>query len=198
MGQRLELRCSLAAQPSANITSITWSNNSTILANNTNIDFLTHTIDPVTSADAGAYTCSITYGDSTLNRTYEFTPLQGIKLEYNFTTSEKCQYCRALYPLDPLAKVSGNRNNFVVNESITLTCVVSGADSLDNHTEIYVWRRDSVILTGQVEASLTLGPLKTDDSGSYTCTVTINDTFLSSPINATSAGYNITISSKCT
>ena len=100
------------------------------------------------------------------------------------------------YPIDPLVKVTGNGNNFVVNESITLTCFVSGADTLDNHTEMYVWRRDSDIIPGQVGSSLMFGSLTTNDSGNYTCTVTINDRFLSSPINATSAAYSITVSSK--
>ena len=51
-------------------------------------------------------------------------------------------------------------------------------------------------LTEQEASSLVLGPLMTDDFGSYTCTVTIDHDLLSTPITVTSRGYNVTLSSK--
>ena len=84
----------------------------------------------------------------------------------------------------------------MAGDNTTLNCVVSGVDILDSPTESYVWMRNSDNLAGQVESSLMLGPLTTDDTGSYTCTVTIEHNLLSTPITVTStSGYSITVNS---
>ena len=58
-----------------------------------------------------------------------------------------------------------------------------------------MWRRDGGIIQGKMESSLMLNSLATGDSGSYTCTVTINHNLLSTPITVTSTtGYSITVS----
>ena len=76
MGQRLELRCA-QEDPETSVTNITWSDNSGTLASTTDMGAEVLTFDPVTSGDAGTYTCSIEYSTNTLRGTYEFTPIPG-------------------------------------------------------------------------------------------------------------------------
>ena len=76
MGQRFELTCTQGADPGTNISSITWTTPINMVTTTMTRDSLVLIIDPVTSGDAGTYTCSITYGNSTLTKTYELTPMQ--------------------------------------------------------------------------------------------------------------------------
>ena len=96
-------------------------------------------------------------------------------------------------PIEPTAEVTGNGNSFMIGVSLTLNCIVSGADILASPTESYVWRRDGTIISGVVGFSLMFITLATSDIGSYTCTVTINDTLLSSPISVTSEEYSVCV-----
>ena len=68
-GQRLDLSCSQEADPGPEITSITWSDNSGTLSSTGVL-----TIDPVTSGDAGTYTCTIDFGTNMLTETYQLSP----------------------------------------------------------------------------------------------------------------------------
>ena len=94
--------------------------------------------------------------------------------------------------------VSGDGNDFAVGASTTLNCVVSNTTTLNlvlvGRTESYVWRRDGTMV-GQ-QSSLTLDPLTTDDIGSYTCTVTISHSLLSSNIVRESEGLQINVVGK--
>ena len=76
-GQTLELSCTQSADPGISISSITWTTPTNMMTTTTDMDFLVHTIDQVTSADEGNYTCSIDYGNSTVTRTHELTFLPG-------------------------------------------------------------------------------------------------------------------------
>ena len=90
--------------------------------------------------------------------------------------------------------VSGDRNDFAVGDSTTLNCVVSDADILDSPTVVnYMWRRENNIIQGEVESSLMLGPLTTNDIGSYTCSVSIHHSLLSIPVNIDSEGLQINV-----
>ena len=89
--------------------------------------------------------------------------------------------------------VSGGGNDFAVEDSTTLNCVVSGADILDSPTVNYVWRRENNIIQGEVESSLMLDPLTTNDIGSYTCSVSISHNLLSIPVNIDSEGLQINV-----
>ena len=77
MGQRLQLNCTQSADPGTSISSITWTTPTNMTTTTTDMDFLVHTIDQVTSADAGIYTCSIVFGTVTLTRSYQLTPVSG-------------------------------------------------------------------------------------------------------------------------
>ena len=101
-----------------------------------------------------------------------------------------------VFMLDPIAKVAGSGTSFAAGDNTTLNCAVSGIEMLHSPALQYVWRKNWMNLTKQEESSLMLGPLMTDDSGSYTCTVTIDHDLLSTPITVTSRGYNVTLSSK--
>ena len=76
VGQRFELRCALE-DPDTDVTSITWSRDSTLLNSTTDMGAEVLTIDPVTRGDAGTYTCNITNDNSTLAKTYELSVLAG-------------------------------------------------------------------------------------------------------------------------
>ena len=69
-GQRLEFLCSQEADPGPDITSITWSDNSGPLPSTAGV----LTIDPVTSGDAGTYTCTIDFGTNMWTETYQVSP----------------------------------------------------------------------------------------------------------------------------
>ena len=97
-------------------------------------------------------------------------------------------------PIDPTAEVTVSGIHFAVNDSTVLNCTVIGTNTLDSPSLDYVWRSNS---TEQVGSSLMFDLLTTDDSGSYACTVIINDTLLSTPITVTSEKYNLTVLGKC-
>ena len=65
----------------------------------------------------------------------------------------------------------------------TLTCNVSGADSL-KPTITYQWTRNNSNTPTQVGNSriLTLSPLRLSNAGDYNCNVTISSNLLISPI----------------
>ena len=90
--------------------------------------------------------------------------------------------------------VSGDGGDFEVGESTSLSCDVSGTDNLAGPTLTYMWLRDGVIIPSAVEATLILGPLRTSDSGSYLCRVTVSDNFLiTNSINQTSRIISINV-----
>ena len=88
--------------------------------------------------------------------------------------------------VDPTAEVAGSGIHFAVNDRTVLNCTVIGTNTLDSPSLDYVWRRNSTNLMEQMKSSLMLDSLTTEDSGSYACTVIINDTLLSAPITVTS------------
>ena len=108
----------------------------------------------------------------------------------------KCSF-NFVMDVDSTAEVTGSGIHFAVNDSTVLNCTVTGTNTLESPSLDYVWRSNSTNLTGEVESSLMLGPLTTEESGSYACTVIINDTLLSIPITVTSEEYNITVLGKC-
>ena len=95
-----------------------------------------------------------------------------------------------------MVTISAEGNIHEACDNTTLNCYsnVSGIDAnLEKH---YVWMRDNTVVIGQ-QSSPMLSSLRIDESGSYTCTMTINDTLLSSPITVVGEVYNITILRKC-
>ena len=193
VGQRFELRCA-QENTSTSVTNITWSSNSGTLTSTTDMGAEVLIFDPVTSGDAGNYTCSIEYNTNTLRGTYEFTPFPGRSSVYTAACPEHIMHTSLFPLLEPTVEVTGSRNSFTTGVNTTLNCVVSGADNLGSPRVNYVWMRDSDNITGQVGSSLVLGSLTTNDSGSYTCTVTIKHDLLSTPITVTSTtAYSITV-----
>ena len=89
--------------------------------------------------------------------------------------------------------VTGGGGNFEVGENTSLSCDVSGTDNLVDPTLTYLWLRDNITIPDMVEATLMLDPLRTIDSGSYSCRVTVSDVFLLDPIIHTSSGVNINV-----
>ena len=83
--------------------------------------------------------------------------------------------------------------NFEVGENISLSCDVSGTDNLAGPTINYMWLRDGVIIPSLMVATLMLGPLRTSDSESYSCRVTVSDNFLNNSINQTSEVVSINL-----
>ena len=98
--------------------------------------------------------------------------------------------------LAPISEVAGSGTSFAAGSNTTFNCTVFGIEMLHSPALQYVWRKNSMNLTEQEASSLVLGPLMTDDFGSYICTVTINHNLLSTPITVTSRRYNVTLSSK--
>ena len=73
---------------------------------------------------------------------------------------------------------------------------MSGTDNLAGPTLTYKWLRDGVIIPSAVEATLMLGPLRTSDSGSYSCRVTVSDNLLTNSIVQISGMVTINVRSK--
>ena len=83
-------------------------------------------------------------------------------------------------------KVTANLNMSLMVEQTgyTLTCDVSGADSL-NPTITYQWTKYDGTTQTQVgtNSTLILSPLGLSDVGDYTCNVTVKSTLLNSNIS---------------
>lgn len=90
-------------------------------------------------------------------------------------------------------EVSGSGNVFAVGANTTLNCTVSGVDMLDNPTLEYVWKRDEETIVEEENPTLVLDALATDDSGSYTCVVTIGHALLVNPVTVTSPAYCVKV-----
>ena len=64
----------------------------------------------------------------------------------------------------------------------TLTCTVSGHERVMDMTVTYQWLKDSSIMQGQTDSTLTFNPLNRDDGGAYTCRATISSSLLTDDI----------------
>ena len=82
-----------------------------------------------------------------------------------------------------------------VGQSYSLSCSVSGADSL-NATIIYRWYNESSNPRSQVgtTSTYTFNPLRSYHAGQYTCEVTITTPFLDGDLSR-SVMQNITVQS---
>ena len=65
----------------------------------------------------------------------------------------------------------------------TLTCTVSGDQSLASYSVTYQWSRDSGTVQGQmIENRLVFNPVEPDDNGTYTCRATVSSSLLNGDI----------------
>ena len=79
----------------------------------------------------------------------------------------------------------------------TLTCDVSGAESLINPTITYKWARNGETVPDASSGTLTLSSLKLSDAGNYACNVTVGSASLSSDIQASASNMQtLTIGSE--
>ena len=85
----------------------------------------------------------------------------------------------------------------VVGQSYSLSCSVSGADSLSPTSTTYRWYNESTNLRSQVgtTSTYTLNPLRPYHPGQYTCEVTIASPYLSAALSQ-SMMQDITAQSK--
>jgi len=85
----------------------------------------------------------------------------------------------------------------VVGQSYSLSCSVSGADSL-SPTITYHWYNESSNPRSQVgtTSTYTLNPLRPYNAGQYTCEVTISSHYLNETLSR-SVMQDITVRSKC-
>ena len=80
----------------------------------------------------------------------------------------------------------------------TLTCTVTGADSL-SPTSTYQWFKTTPSRTrvGTNSHTLTFDPLDLSDAGHYSCQVTVFSSFLLRDVTVVSDDYNLRFPSKC-
>jgi len=86
----------------------------------------------------------------------------------------------------------------VVGQSYSLSCSVSGADSLSPTSTTYRWYNESSNPRSQVgtTSTYTLNPLRPYHAGQHTCEVTITSPYLNEDLSQ-SMVQDITVQSKC-
>ncbi len=82
----------------------------------------------------------------------------------------------------------------MTGQSYSLTCTVTGADSL-TPTITYVWTRGGTSVAGS-DSMLTFNPLKLSNSGEYVCTVTVTSDLLTTTLTDASDTVEVTIKGK--
>ena len=79
----------------------------------------------------------------------------------------------------------------------SLTCNVTGAETLSGVNKTYQWFKDGVLVSGQTMETLSFNPLSFSDAGRYTCQATVTSSLLSGPITANSSNSeNVTLRSE--
>ena len=88
-------------------------------------------------------------------------------------------------PPPPLTvTVSGSSACPLEGSQYTLTCTVSGHESLTSPSVTYQWLRGSSTVQGQSNNGLVFNPVGPDDSGTYTCRATVSSSILNCDITA--------------
>ena len=70
----------------------------------------------------------------------------------------------------------------MVGSMYSLTCTVTGAESLTDAMVTYQWLKNGAVISDQTLATLAFSPLAISDAGSYTCQATVTSSLLSDPI----------------
>ena len=91
-------------------------------------------------------------------------------------------------PITVIVTANLNAPLMVGQTGYTLTCDVSGADSL-NPTINYQWTRNDERVPDGSSRTLNLPSLSLSTAGDYTCNVTINSTLLTSAIPASAGTF---------
>ena len=78
----------------------------------------------------------------------------------------------------------------------SLTCTVTGAESLTDAMVTYQWLKNGAVISNQTMATLFFSPLAISDAGSYTCQVTVTSSLLSEPIT-TNINNSIDVTLTC-
>ncbi len=81
----------------------------------------------------------------------------------------------------------------MAGESYTLTCTVTGAESL-NPTITYEWTRGGTSVGS--DSILIFNPLTLSSSGQYVCTVTVTSDLLTTTLTDSSDTFEVTIKGK--
>ena len=82
-----------------------------------------------------------------------------------------------------------------LGESYPLTCTVTGADRL-NPTVTYQWFKNTAVVSGETQSTLSFSSLSLSDAGQYRCDVTVSSTLLSQSITKMSNTQDLTFQSK--
>ena len=79
----------------------------------------------------------------------------------------------------------------------SLTCAVTGAESLTGAIVTYQWFKNGAVVSNQTMGILSFHSLVFSDAGTFTCLATVASSLLSGPITTSSASlFNITLSCK--
>ena len=82
-----------------------------------------------------------------------------------------------------------------VGESYSLTCTVTGADRL-NPTISYQWFKNTAVVSGETQSTLSFSSLSLSDAGQYRCDVTVSSNLLSQSVMNMSNTQDLTLQSK--
>ena len=81
----------------------------------------------------------------------------------------------------PLITLNPSDTIFALGTTVTLTCTVSFTDSLNATVTAFTWYKESTIIAkdvtntlDQVESTLPLGNILSDEAGNYTCVANIS------------------------
>ena len=87
--------------------------------------------------------------------------------------------------LPPLnVTLTGGSDGLMAGQNHTLTCVASGGGSM---AYTYMWLKDGIVIPGQTSSTFSFSSLEIDDSGQYSCRVTVGS------MTVTSRNMSITV-----
>ena len=134
----------------------------------------------------GVYTCRVTSGGMMATSTNTVTISVDRKLlSAELVALDYFTKCPTAPPISvTVSRTSGGTSSAFPLEGreYTLTCTVSGHQSLTSPSVTYRWLNDSIILQSQTGSSLVFSPVDHYDNGTYTCRATISSPLLANNI----------------
>jgi len=120
----------------------------------------TLTIDPLRQSYDGQYTCQATIGTTTGSSSATLA-VAAPSVSVEITSADVA----------------------VLRQSYTLSCSVSGEDSLDPTSTTYRWYRESPMSIVATTSTYTINNVELSNAGQYTCEVVITSPYLNAPLS---------------
>ena len=196
VGEMYNLTCTAVISGSPDIPIISW--NSTETDETVSYDNGTYSkllrFDPLKVTHDNVYMCQVKVADIIEEQLFNLTVQSKYTFQTNGINDHLCLFFNSIAPLVSVQINDGGATP-VAGEKYTLTCRVSGAESL-NPTITYQWTKNNDTVTHTNSKTLLFSTLRVSDAGDYVCKVNVSSGYLIQPIDASSIPFSAEFQSK--